>query len=131
MQTKKPHWISILIVILWTIQTSILSMPGSPGTVAVVSGILLLAVNILTPIHQFISAGINNKALWPSLILLGISIVGGVLDASDALPFGAAAALWVRWGLTTLGAILNAISKLLFPIGGDTDPGEIMTRYRK
>lgn len=86
-----------------------------------VSASFLFLVQFFTALKQKTSIEVNDhqamKATW---IVFAISVIAGITDVTNLIPWGLETAKWVRFSLTTVSMVLNAISKMLWPTSETT-----------
>lgn len=115
-KTNAVGVITIVVLLLTTLQGLIPAMPLTNETIIMVlSAVLLFAVNGLTLIKNYLSNEINAGANKAAFILLVVSILGGLNDLFGVINFSDIISQWLRFGLTFLIAFLNLAAKLLFP----------------
>ena len=108
-------WIAL---VLTAIQFVLPQAPNYDPTLPVfvwTSGILLLGINVTTIFKQYFSTKVDNNAITISIVMLGISIIGAILDALKTLPLEPVAAQWARFILSSVHFALNFFSKQIWP----------------
>lgn len=105
-----------LIVIFTTFQASVPAMPITDQiTKTIVSATFMFIVVALTAWNQYLSVEIRNGSMWPTFIIAVLAVLGGFNDLVNAVPISPALGQWLRFGITTITAILNISSKTLWP----------------
>jgi len=113
---KTVNILTVLVMVLGVFQTGLLTAPfKNPATLTLVSGIMVFVVTGLTAWKQVLSEEINNKALWPTIIVAMIAIVGGLNDLIGSIRFSEDVSQILRWIITTVLSTLNLLSKQIWP----------------
>lgn len=110
-----------LSLILVVLQTLIMTPPFTPHQVYVWGAILTYATLIVTTWKQYLSPDVSNVG---SRITIWIAIgatVAGLLDFYSVIPLSENASQWVKWSITLAVAIINVLSKQLFPSEAQKD----------
>lgn len=90
-------------------------------TQALVSASFLFLVQFFTALKQKTSIEVNDqKAMIATWIVFAISVLAGISDVTNLIPWGVETAKWVRFSLTTVTMVLNAISKMVWPTSETT-----------
>ena len=87
----------------------------SEMTTKIVLGTILMLTVIATALRQFYSVSVDNNALNITWIVLAVTIIGGVCDFIGVLPISENTSTWLKFILTLVVTILNALSKVLWP----------------
>lgn len=107
---------TLILVILTTLQAAVPGFPiDTPSTKAIVEAVFMFLVVGLTAWKQYLSVEIRNAAIFPTLAVALIAILGGLNDLIEVVPLSHVAGQWVRLGISTLATILSLISKTLWP----------------
>jgi hypothetical protein len=113
---SKYKLISVLILFLTVFQLVLPQMPAPTNAVVIISAIVVFLVNGLGALNSYLSPDVLNRpALQASLFLFILAIIGGLNELLNVIPLGVEISRWVRFGLTFLGLLLNALAKELFP----------------
>ena len=117
--TAKNKWVNIFtifVLILTAFQGLIPTLPlSNAGSIAVISAVTMFLVSALTTWKQYLSIEIDNKSLWPTIIVAIIATVGSLNELFDVVHLSATAGQWVRFTITFVTMVLNLISKILWP----------------
>lgn len=113
MNKKIVNFLSILAIALTAIQGMVPSMPITDTTV--VSAVLMFLVSGATIWKQALSKEIDNNALIPTIMLAIAATLGGVNDLLKLIPFSEITGQWIRFGVTASTALLNVLSKSIWP----------------
>ena len=114
----KAKWSNILtaiVVILTTLQTFITEPPFTSSQVFPWGGILTIAVSLLTIWKQYLSPDVSATGAKVTLVIAIIATLTGVADLVNVLPIPATTGQYIKWGVSVLVAILNVLSKTIFP----------------
>lgn len=115
-RSKLAGLFTLLVVLLTTFQGLIPAMPiGNPTVLTTVSAFTMFFVSALTVWKQFLSNEIDNKAMWPTLIVAIVATVGLLNDILNVVHLSGAVGQWVRFGITAVTMMLNMASKILWP----------------
>lgn len=110
---KTVNILSVLAIIFTAFQGMIPSLPISDTTI--VSAIVMFFVSGTTIWKQALSKEIANAALLPTIVVAIIATLGGLNDLLNVFHFSQVAGQWIRFTVTALTAILNMLSKILWP----------------
>lgn len=112
--TKKVvNILSVLAIVFTAIQGMIPTMPMPDTTI--VSAIVMFIVTGLTIWKQALSKEIDNNALIPTIIVAAIATIGGLNELLKVFHFTDVAGQWIRFVITSITAILNVLSKIIWP----------------
>lgn len=115
-RSQLTRLITVVLVFLTTWQATIPNFPiDNPNTKAIIEAVFMFAVVGLTAWMQYLSVEIRNGALFPTLAIFLIAILGGLNDLINVIPLSAVASQWVRLGISSLASIFSIISKTLWP----------------
>lgn len=107
---------TFLVVTMTALQGVIPQMPvDSESTRTVISAIVMFIVVALTALKQFYSVEIRNGAIWPTIIVAAVAVLGGANDLINAIHVNDTLGQWLRFGITTASMILAVSSKSLWP----------------
>lgn len=107
---------TFLVVTMTALQGVIPQMPvDSESTRTIISAIVMFIVVTLTAIKQYYSVEIRNGAIWPTLIVALVAVLGGANDLINVVPVNETMGQWLRFGITTMSMILAVSSKSLWP----------------
>ena len=121
MKQKNVDAITGAVLIITLLQGLIPIAPAlSPQTVVITSATFLFLSQALTAWKQFASCDISNDSLYPTIAVFVLAILGGANDLFNVIPLSELAEQWVRFTITALTLIVNALSKFWFPIEGAT-----------
>lgn len=115
-RSQLTRLITLVLVFLTTWQATIPNFPiDNPNTKAIIEAVFMFVVVGLTAWMQYLSVEIRNGALFPTLAIFLIAILGGLNDLINVIPLSALASQWVRLGISSLASIFSIISKTLWP----------------
>lgn len=107
---------TLLVLVLTTFQGLIPTMPiTNQASITLISAVTMFLVTGLTAWKQYLSGGIDNAAMTPTLIVALVATLGGLNDLFTVVPLAATTAQWIRFGVTLLTMFLNLLSKVLWP----------------
>lgn len=108
--------LTVLTGIITAFQLLVPQMPfQNEETTVFVSAVLMFAVSVLTASKQYFSCDVSNKALKSTLIIALIATVGAFNELINALTIPEVLGQWLRFFITAATAILNFLSKEIFP----------------
>ena len=108
------RWIAAFVTIVQTVLTTA-PPPANEYSLAIITAALTLLVTSCTAFVNWLSPDISNTAARISTwVTLGI-IVTAIADFTNVIHFNEAIAVWVKWGLSSLGLSLTMLGKQLFP----------------
>jgi len=114
----KARWANILTTVASVVaifQTLLTSPPFTIETIALLSGICTYVTLGSTTWKQYLSPDVSSTG---TKVTIGIAIaatVAGLLNLVDVFNVGGDTAKWVKWAITVAVAILNILSKQIFP----------------
>ena len=115
-RSKLVNLFTILVLVLTVFQGLIPAMPAiEPGTITLVSALLMFFVSGFTYWKQFLSIEISSKATGPTLIIAAIATLGAANELFNVVPLSELTSQWIRFGITATTMILNLVSKTLWP----------------
>lgn len=115
-KSRAVNILTILVVFFTAFQTAVATMPlQNPQTITILGAILMYLVTTLTIWKQKLSIEIQNKSLWPTIVIATIATLGGLNDVFNVIPIAEIYNVWIRWGITFVTMFLNILSKLLWP----------------
>lgn len=110
--------LTVIAVILALFQTLISNMPIKDNhVVTVLSAGTIALISVVTVWKQRLSIEINNNSLKTTIAVIAIAVVGGINDVINVVHFSENTDQWLRWSITFLLAVLNALSKIFWPTG--------------
>lgn len=112
-KAKLTNIFTLLVIMFTTFQGLIPALPIPDVTL--ISAVTLFAVTALTAWKQFVSVEIDDKALYPTLVIAIVATLGGLNDLFGVIKFSEVTGQWIRFSVTFLIAFLNLASKLLWP----------------
>lgn len=110
---KIVNALSILAIVFTAIQGVIPEMPIHDTTI--VSAVVMFLVTAFTIWKQALSKEIDNKALKATIIVAAIATLGGLNELFKAFPLSESVSQWLRFIVTSVIAVLNLLSKVLWP----------------
>ena len=116
MKNQNVNALTLIVGIVALIQGLVPTMPiQNPQTATILSAVLMFLATALTVWKQYGSSEIRNNATTPILIVAAIAIIGGLNDLFAVIPFSDLTSQWIRFGITATTAILNFLSKVMYP----------------
>lgn len=116
MRSKIVNLLTIAVAFVTIFQGIVPSLPlQNAATLTVISSIAMFLASTLTIWKQRLSAEIDNKALWPTIIVAMIATFGGLNDLMGVFHFSAIAGQWIRFTITFITMSLNLVSKVFYP----------------
>lgn len=97
------------------LQTFLTTPPFPSETVAVMSGICTYLVLGATIWKQYLSPDVSNLGTKVTIWVAVAATLTGALNLVDVFTFSEDTSKWVKWGITVAVAIINIVSKQLFP----------------
>ncbi len=104
-----------LVMIIAIIQTFFTTPPFTPHAVYVWGAVLAYLAMALTTWKQYLSPEISNTGGQITLWIAVAATITGVLDLLNVFDWSADTEKWIKWGVTVVVAIINVLSKQLFP----------------
>lgn len=115
-KTGMAKTFSLLAIVFTAFQ---LMIPGIPGITAdsikTITAIDMGLVSVFTLLYQYFHQEIKNKAMWPTIILVGLGILDVFNTTIIQIPISETWGKWISFIITTLIMLLNILSKTMFP----------------
>ena len=115
LKTRIANILTALAFVFATVQTFLTNPPFTAGTIAVVGAIMTYAVLLTTTWKQYLSPEVTNAGARVTLWIALAATLTGVLDMLNVIHFSAIASQYIKWGITVIVAIINILSKQIFP----------------
>ena len=111
-RSQLTRLITVLLVFLTTAQAAVPNFPiQSASTKAIIEAVFMFLVVGLTAWLQYLSVEIRNGALFPTLAIFLIALLGGLNDLINVIPLSDVTGQWIRLGVSSLSTIISLISK--------------------
>lgn len=112
---KLSNIFTALVSIVAIIQTMITNPPFTDDQVFTLGAVLTYAALVLTYAKQYFSPEVSDIARKATMWIAIIATVTGLLDLIKVFHLNDVTEQRIRWIITSVVAILNIISKQLFP----------------
>lgn len=114
-QTKISTMLTATVTIIAVIQTSLTTPPFTAGSVLIASSILAFASLLLTALKQWLSAEVNSMGVTVTLGIVAVTALTGLLNLMNVFHLSDATHNYINWVISVLIAVVNILSKLIFP----------------
>ena len=115
-RSQLTRLITVLLTVITVVQGVIPNFPiDNVSTKALIESIFTFLVVGLTAWMQYLSVEIKNGAIWPTLAILFITILGGLNDFINIIPLSPVASQWVKLAISGISTIIALVSKMLWP----------------
>lgn len=114
----KTRWANILTAIasmLAIFQTFLTSPPFSTDQVFTMGAIVTYLTLVITTWKQYLSPEVSNTGGQVTIVIAIIATLTGILDLLNVFHMSDKTEQYIRWGITVAAAILNILSKQIFP----------------
>lgn len=114
-KTNLAKVFSFLAIVFTAFQLMIAGIPGiTADGIKTATAIDMGLVSVFTLLYQYFHQDIKNKAMWPTIILVGLGILDVFNTTITKIPIGEVWGKWISFIITTLIMLLNIISKIWF-----------------
>ena len=114
-KTRIANILTALATVFALGQTFLTSPPFSPSAIAIGTALLTYAVLISTTWKQYLSPEVTNAGARVTIWIAAAATLTGILDLMNIIHFSAVVSQYIKWGITVTVAIMNILSKQLFP----------------
>lgn len=114
-KTRLANILTALVTIFALAQTFLTSPPFDPATIAVVTAILTYAVLAATTWKQYLSPEVSTTGAWFTFWTAVAATLTGLGDLFNVFHFTPHTAQLIKWAITSVVAIINVLSKQIFP----------------
>jgi predicted anti-sigma-YlaC factor YlaD len=117
MKARVINWFTGLGIVLTVIQGLMpdLGKLLPSGTTVVISAILMFLASGVTVWKQALSTEIDNKALYPTIVVAIVATLGGLNQLFDLVKIADSTGQWIRFSITAVTMILNLSAKIFYP----------------
>ena len=115
---SKIRWANILTAIasiIAIVQTFLTTPPFSTETVFTIGAVLTYVSLLATTWKQYLSPEVASTGTKVTIAIAIAATLAGLLDLLNVTHFSDQTEQYVRWGITVASAILNILSKQIFP----------------
>lgn len=116
--SSKLRWANILTAlasIIAVVQTMLTSPPFTPEQVILWGTVFTYLTLAATSWKQYLSPEVSNTGAQVTLWMAVAITAGGLVDILGVFKFSDKTAMYVKWGITVLVAVINILSKQIFP----------------
>ncbi len=114
-KTRVANILTALATVFAVIQTFLTSPPFSPEMISVGTALLTYAVLISTTWKQYLSPEVTDTGVRITIWIAVVATLTGLLDLMHIVNFSPIVSQYIKWGITVAVAIINILSKQLFP----------------
>ena len=114
-KTRIANILTALASILAIFQTFLTSPPFSTQSVFVMGAVVTYATLLVTTWKQYLSPEISNAGGNVTIVIAIAATLTGLLDLFNVFTLSGHTEQMIKWGITVAVAILNILSKQIFP----------------
>lgn len=112
---KWANLLTAIVAILAVLQTFLTTPPFPVEWVFTMGAIVTYLTLALTTWKQYLSPDVSGSGVTVTIWIAVIATIGGLADLINIFHIPEQTSQYIRWGITVIVAILNVLSKQIFP----------------